>query len=117
MGVANISEKLILFSDGLDVHLPNHKPNGEDIIAIHKHFKNKVETGFGFGTNLTNDFRGCSEVDPMLPLSLICKPVNANGNPCIKLSDNHSKMTVDAAARVYLDTFGNEGVTNQQVKV
>ena len=41
--------KQIIFSDGLDV---------DAIEAIHRHFFGKVRFGFGWGTLLTNDFRG-----------------------------------------------------------
>lgn len=54
-----------------------------------------LRTSFGWGTNLTNDFRGG---DPgggnnLEPVSLMCKVVSANGRPAVKLSDNPQKAT------------------------
>ena len=44
----NPKEKLIIFSDGLDVG---------QIVDLHKEFSLDVNVSFGWGTNLTNDFR------------------------------------------------------------
>jgi hypothetical protein len=46
---------------------------------------------FGWGTLLTNDFRGLVEGDALAPFSLVCKAVAANGRPTVKLSDNPEK--------------------------
>ena len=43
-------EKLLIFSDGMDV---------DSIEATYRHFHGRVRTSFGWGTNLTNDFRDC----------------------------------------------------------
>ena len=106
-------KKLIIFSDGLDVQLPGFALNGSDIPTIHAHFKGKVLMGFGFGTNLTNDFIGCHplEADRMKPLSLVCKVKSADGRPAVKLSDVKSKATGEPAeiAR-YRRVFGDAGV-------
>ncbi|MEM0943104.1 MAG: nicotinate phosphoribosyltransferase [Pseudomonadota bacterium] len=75
-------EKLIIFSDGLDV---------EKIIELHRQFHGRVRTGFGWGTLLTNDFRGLVPEDRLAPFSLVCKAVAANGRPTVKLSDNPTK--------------------------
>ena len=40
-------EKLLIFSDGLDV---------ETILETYEHFQGRVRMSFGWGTNLTNDF-------------------------------------------------------------
>ena len=107
------SKKLIIFSDGLDVQLPGFALNGSDIPTIHAHFKGKVRMGFGFGTNLTNDFIGCHplEADRMKPLSLVCKVKSADGRPAVKLSDVRSKATGEPTeiAR-YRRVFGDAGV-------
>jgi nicotinate phosphoribosyltransferase len=75
---------------------------------------------FGWGTNLTNDFRGC-DPDGMAglePISLVAKVTQANGRPAVKLSDNPAKATGDPGeiAR-YLRIFGDEGRTNAKVAV
>ncbi len=75
-------EKLIIFSDGLDV---------EKIATLHQQFLGRVKISFGWGTLLTNDFRGLTPDDALAPFSLVCKAVSANGNPTVKLSDNPNK--------------------------
>ena len=75
-------EKLVIFSDGLDV---------ERIEALHARFAGRVKVSFGWGTMLTNDFRGLVAGDALAPFSLVCKAVAANGRPTVKLSDNPSK--------------------------
>lgn len=110
---ADPTKKLIIFSDGLDVALPGFELNGSDIQTIHSHFKGRVNMGFGFGTNLTNDFRGCHpiEANRMKPLSLVCKVKTANGKPAVKLSDVKSKATGEPAAiERYRRVFGDAGV-------
>lgn len=67
--------KLIVFSDGLDV---------ENIVKLHKHFSGRIQTGFGWGTNLTNDL-------DIGALSLIIKAVESCGHGTVKLSDNLAK--------------------------
>ncbi|MEL6914452.1 MAG: nicotinate phosphoribosyltransferase [Pseudomonadota bacterium] len=75
-------EKLIIFSDGLDV---------DKIEALHTQFAGRVRVSFGWGTLLTNDFRGLTPGDSLAPFSLVCKAVAANGRPTVKLSDNPMK--------------------------
>ena len=40
-------DKLIIFSDGMDVAIPGFTPNGSDILAVHEHFRGRVQLGFG----------------------------------------------------------------------
>ncbi|MDO5703783.1 MAG: nicotinate phosphoribosyltransferase [Paracoccus sp. (in: a-proteobacteria)] len=80
----NPQEKLIIFSDGLDV---------EQITQLHHQFHGRVKVSFGWGTLLTNDFRGLVSGDRLAPFSLVCKAVAANGRPTVKLSDNPAKAT------------------------
>ena len=75
-------EKLVIFSDGLDVDV---------IEALHTRFSGRVRVSFGWGTLLTNDFRGLVADDALAPFSLVCKAVAANGRPTVKLSDNPEK--------------------------
>jgi nicotinate phosphoribosyltransferase len=114
------AEKLIIFSDGMDVALPGQAPNGSDIPAAHAHFAGKVRVGFGWGTNLTNDFLGChpDEPDRLKPISLVCKVASANGRPAVKLSDNYEKATGPAEeVERYRRVFGTEGVSGAPVTV
>ncbi|MEO0361401.1 MAG: nicotinate phosphoribosyltransferase, partial [Pseudomonadota bacterium] len=75
-------EKLIIFSDGLDV---------AKIEELHGRFHGRVKVGFGWGTLLTNDFRGLAPDGGLDPFSLVCKAVAADGAPTVKLSDNPAK--------------------------
>ena len=90
--------KLVIFSDGLDV---------ETIEELHARFTGRVRVSFGWGTNLTNDFRGLAEGDALAPFSLVCKAVSANGRPTVKLSDNPRKaMGPEAEIERYKRVFG-----------
>ncbi|WP_299300652.1 nicotinate phosphoribosyltransferase [uncultured Litoreibacter sp.] len=75
-------EKLVIFSDGLDVG---------KIIELQAQFKGRVRVSFGWGTMLTNDFRGLVPDDRLKAFSLVCKAVEADGKPTVKLSDNPNK--------------------------
>ncbi|MFC3084628.1 nicotinate phosphoribosyltransferase [Tabrizicola soli] len=77
-------KKLVIFSDGLDV---------EKIEELYARFHGRVKVSFGWGTMLTNDFRGLVAEDALAPFSLVCKAVSANGRPTVKLSDNPAKAT------------------------
>ena len=104
-------EKLLIFSDGLDV---------DTIISAYHHFRGRVRMAFGWGTNLTNDFEDCAprEVDGLNAISLVCKVVEANGRPAVKLSDNPLKATGDRKEiERYLKLFGTEGQTEIGLKV
>ena len=74
--------KRVIFSDGLDV---------DKIAELHAIFVGRVNISFGWGTLLTNDFRGLAKNDALAPFSLVCKAVSANGHPTVKLSDNPEK--------------------------
>ena len=91
-------EKLVIFSDGLDVDV---------IETLHRQFYGRVKVSFGWGTMLTNDFRGLVADDALAPFSLVCKAVSANGRPTVKLSDNPNKAMgpADEIAR-YKRVFG-----------
>jgi nicotinate phosphoribosyltransferase len=79
---ADLSDKLIVFSDALDVPV---------IRQIHARFAGRVRFAFGWGTLLTNDFRGFAPDALLDPFSIVCKVVSANGRPTVKLSDNPAK--------------------------
>ena len=78
----DISQKLLIFSDGLDV---------STIEELHNQFSGRVRLSFGWGTLLTNDFRGFAPDDGLAPISLVCKAASANNRPTVKLSDNPRK--------------------------
>ena len=102
-------EKLVIFSDGLDV---------DEIEQLHLRFADRVRVSFGWGTMLTNDFRGFAPDEALSPFSLVCKAVSANGRPTVKLSDNPNKALgpADEVAR-YRRVFGTAGHVMQPVVV
>ncbi|MDR2365626.1 MAG: nicotinate phosphoribosyltransferase [Zoogloeaceae bacterium] len=71
--------KQLIFSDGLDV---------PKAIALYRHFKGRIRTAFGIGTNLTND-------TPKKALNIVMKLVACNGQPVAKLSDSPGKTLCD----------------------
>jgi nicotinate phosphoribosyltransferase len=126
-------EKLVIASDALDI---------DEIIGLHSYFGGTLQGGAtpqdfrsaadfqsrqkwipsrrirfsaGWGTLLTNDFRGCdpngsSEFDP---ISLICKVSDVEGRPAVKLSDNYAKALGPASEiERYRRVFGTAGMTN-----
>lgn len=101
-------EKLVIFSDGLDV---------DKIAELHRRFSGRVRVSFGWGTMLTNDFRGLVSGDGLAPFSLVCKAAAANGRPTVKLSDNPNKAIgpAEEVAR-YKRVFG-VGAQNAQAVV
>jgi nicotinate phosphoribosyltransferase len=129
-------EKLIIASDALDV---------DDILGLHAYFGGILARGItphdfrstadfddrrkwnpgsrirfsaGWGTLLTNDFRGCdpSGSDGFDPISLISKVSSVEGRPAVKLSDNFAKaLGSPAEIERYRRVFGTVGVSNVPV--
>ena len=60
-----------------------------------RRLRGRVQVSIGWGTGLTNDFVGClpggSTVD-LKAASLVCKVVEVEGRPAVKLSDNPAKF-------------------------
>jgi nicotinate phosphoribosyltransferase len=103
--------KRLIASDGLDV---------DDILQLHEYFTGRIRFSAGWGTLLTNDFRGChprgeSDLDP---ISLVCKLMTVEGRPAVKLSDNVRKATgpVEEIER-YRRVFGSVAVEGAAVLV
>lgn len=96
----NPKEKLIIFSDGLDIN---------KIYQIEKVFKGKIKTAYGWGTNLTNDV-GAE------PISIVVKAIEANGRPLVKLSDNIAKsLGKPKTIEKYKKAFGYESTYEEPV--
>ncbi|WP_194097549.1 nicotinate phosphoribosyltransferase [Marivivens aquimaris] len=76
------TQKLVIFSDGLDT---------QKIHELAAQFRGRVKVSFGWGTMLTNDFIGLTPGNTLAPFSLVCKAVEADGHPTVKLSDNPNK--------------------------
>src|SRR5580692_5485367 len=126
-------DKLIIASDALDV---------DEILGLHAYFGGalvrdataaefrsaadfldprkwipgrRIRFSAGWGTLLTNDFRGC---DPTAgsgfdPISLICKVSDAEGRPAVKLSDNYAKaLGPPEEIERYRWVFGTAGITD-----
>ena len=103
------TQKLIIFSDGLDV---------DKIAQLQSQFAGRVRVSFGWGTLMTNDFRGLVDGDALAPFSLVCKAVAADGNPTVKLSDNPNKaMGPSDQIDRYRRVFGMGNQTPQDVVV
>ena len=99
-------EKSMIFSDGLDVN---------SIAMLHERFAGRVQLRFGWGTLLTNDFRGLVPERGLDPFSLVCKVISANGRPTVKLSDNpHKAMGPELEIERYKRVFG---VAEQEARV
>jgi nicotinate phosphoribosyltransferase len=126
-------EKLLIASDTLDVDL---------ILGLHAYFAGKIAKGVvpadfrtaadfldsrkwtddrrirfsaGWGTLLTNDFRGCNPNDGtgFDPIGLICKVSSVEGRPAVKLSDNYSKaLGSPEEIERYRRVFGTAGIAD-----
>ena len=70
-------EKIIIFSDGLDV---------PSMVKIANHFRDRINFAFGWGTNLMND---CG----IKPISIVMKLVLLGSVYTVKLPDNLAKVT------------------------
>src|ERR1700683_4387248 len=125
--------KLIIASDALDV---------DEILGLHAYFGGtlssratvsdfrsaadfddrrkwtpgrRIRFSAGWGTLLTNDFRGC---DPsgnggFDPISLISKVSSVEARPAVKLSDNYAKaLGPPVEIERYRRVFGTVGVSN-----
>ena len=94
----NPKDKLIIFSDGLDT---------PTISDLHEKFNGRVKVSFGWGTNLTNDFRGLVSDGSLDAFSIVCKPIKANERSTVKLSDNLNKaMGPSEEIKRYKRVFG-----------
>jgi nicotinate phosphoribosyltransferase len=98
---------------------PNSFRNASDFLDETKWVPNpRIRFGAGWGTLLTNDFRGCNPQgdEGFDPVSLVCKLSDAEGKPAVKLSDNYAKALGEPAevAR-YRSIFGTAGVADVPV--
>ena len=91
--------KTLVFSDGLDF---------PSMLEIWAHFKGRIKTSFGIGTNLMNDVGNT-------PLNIVIKMVTVNGKPVAKISDEPGKsMCEDLGYLQYLASqYGIDPATVQ----
>ena len=79
-------EKLVILSDAMTIDTI------EDSVRA---LRDRVQVSIGWGTDLTNDFVGCSPrgrpID-LTPVSLVCKVFEVDGHAAVKLSDNPAKF-------------------------
>jgi nicotinate phosphoribosyltransferase len=105
-------EKLIVLSDAMDI---------DSIEASVRALRGRVNLSIGWGTNLTNDFKGCAPagVDGELrAISIVCKVAEADGRPAVKLSDNPNKeLGSPEEIERYRRVFGTAGMVEQPVLV
>ena len=79
--------KRLVFSDALSIPAA---------LGIHRHFRERIPTSFGIGTNLTND-------TPHPPLNIVMKMVGCAGQPVAKVSDQPEKtLCADPTYLAYL---------------
>jgi len=71
----NPQTKRLVFSDSLTI---------PSALALYAYFVDRIQVGFGIGTNLTNDLG-------LEPLNIVMKLVNCNDQPVAKLSDAKGK--------------------------
>jgi nicotinate phosphoribosyltransferase len=105
-------EKLIVLSDAMDI---------DSIERATRALRGQVNLSIGWGTNLTNDFMGCAPAgadEQLGSISLVCKVVDAEGRPAVKLSDNPNKIVGprDQIER-YRRVFGEQGMSPQKITV
>jgi nicotinate phosphoribosyltransferase len=67
--------KRLVFSDSLSIPLS---------LSLYRHFADRIQTGFGIGTKLTND-------TGIAPLNIVMKLVRCNGQAVAKLADTPGK--------------------------
>jgi nicotinate phosphoribosyltransferase len=127
------SEKLLIASDTLDVDIilglhayfagtiakggvPGDFRNAADFYDRNKWTaEQRIRFSAGWGTLLTNDFRGCNPNDGggFDPIGLICKVSSVEGRPAVKLSDNYSKaLGPPSEIERYRKVFGTAGIAN-----
>jgi nicotinate phosphoribosyltransferase len=87
--------KRLVFSDGLDL---------DRAFSLCRHFADRTMTGFGIGTNLSNDVG-------LTPLNIVMKLMSCNGQPVAKLSDASGKtLCKDETFLAYLrQVFNHPG--------
>ena len=105
-------DKLVVLSDAMDI---------DSIELAVRTLRGRINLSIGWGTNLTNDFKGCAPagVDGELrAISLVCKVTEADGRPAVKLSDNPNKvMGLPEEVERYRRVFGRAGMAPAAVLV
>ncbi len=106
-------EKLIVLSDAMDVESIEE--------AAARPARQRSTCRSAGARNLTNDFVGCAPAGAdgqLRAISLVCKVVEADGRPAVKLSDNPDKAlgSPDVIER-YQRVFGLSGMAKHPVEV
>jgi nicotinate phosphoribosyltransferase len=136
----NPQDKLVIASDALDVddilglhaYFGGALARGITVNSVANEFRSaadfndprkwtpgrRIRFSAGWGTLLTNDFRGCDPAGgtDFDPISLICKVSTVEGRPAVKLSDNYAKaLGPPSEIERYRRVFGTAGVSNVPV--
>jgi len=105
-------EKLVVLSDAMNI---------ERIEDAARALRGQVNVSIGWGTNLTNDFSDCAPAGAdgqLRAISLVCKVVDADDRPTVKLSDNPNKaLGLPEEIERYRRLFGGAGMSEQPVVV
>ncbi len=105
-------DKLVVLSDGMDI---------DSIEVSVRALRGQANVSIGWGTNLTNDFIDCAPAGidgDLRAISLVCKVVDADGRPAVKLSDNpNKKLGPSSEVERYRRVFGAAGMAAQPVLV
>jgi nicotinate phosphoribosyltransferase len=130
-------DKLLIASDALDVddilglhaYFGGAVASGITVNSVANEFRSatdfqnpkkwtpgrRIRFSAGWGTLLTNDFRGCDPAGgtDFDPISLICKVLTVEGKLAVKLSDNYAKaLGPPSEISRYRRVFGTAGVSN-----
>lgn len=90
----NPRDKMLLFSDGLEI---------EKIVTLYRDFSHRAKVAFGWGTDLTNKVG-------FKPTSMVMKIFEVDGVPTVKLSDNLAKaMGPKSEVERYSRVFEHSG--------
>ena len=93
--------KYIIFSDSLSF------PKAKKIL---EYFRGRINVSFGIGTNLMNDF------PDVVPLQIVIKMVECNGQPVAKISDSPEKgMCRDPNYVAYLKSVFDQKIRHYNI--
>ena len=93
----------MIFSDGLDV---------DKIEELHHEFSGRCRVSFGWGTLLTNDFRGLTPGDTLAPFSVVCKAFRDHSVTVGKDAQGEVAVEVEYQNRL----FRGRGVSTDSVE-
>ncbi|KAK7051085.1 nicotinate phosphoribosyltransferase [Paramarasmius palmivorus] len=104
MGIDH-TQKLIIYSDGLDIDKSLALKKLTDEVGF--------KSAFGIGTFMTNDFRKASSdgKEKSKALNIVIKLASVEGKPCVKISDELTKTTGDTTTAEHVKKLYGLSVT------